>query len=277
MGKRFGAALSGLQRTARAIHLVHRVRKEASRPVTTCYTWPMGEVLDDRNERISSLAEQLRASGAIGRSELINRLFAFLLAQSLAGRSPKEVEVAYEVFGKDAQFDVAQDASVRVHIHRLRRKLEEIYAGTTGDRLTIPRGEYRLAVQDAPIAEASDEAVDPVEEVPVTEPAPRRIVRPSRWILLGLCLGLALGVALGAIVWGLRGRSTPIEVFEPVPDVAAEDVTTLTALMRRYDHGDRAALDDIASYAAARPDDAALACLVYRLRAVGPGGSFVLD
>jgi adenylate cyclase len=75
----------------------------------------------------------------------------------------------------------------------------------------------------------------------------------------------------------LRGRSTPIELFEPVPDITAEDVTILTALMQRYDHGESDALDEIASYAAARPNDAALACLVYRLRTVGPGGSFVLE
>ena len=75
----------------------------------------------------------------------------------------------------------------------------------------------------------------------------------------------------------LRGRSTPIEVFEPVPDLPMEDVTRLTDLMRRFDQGDIAALDEIETYAAERPDDAALACLVYRLHTVGPGGSFVLD
>jgi adenylate cyclase len=75
----------------------------------------------------------------------------------------------------------------------------------------------------------------------------------------------------------VRGRSTPIEIFEPVPDASPEDVTHLTALLRRFDEGDDVALEDIERYAADRPDDAALACLVYRLRAAGPGGSFVLD
>jgi adenylate cyclase len=75
----------------------------------------------------------------------------------------------------------------------------------------------------------------------------------------------------------VRGRSTPIAVFEPVPDVPREDVTRFTALMLRFDEGDITALEEIERFAAERPDDAALGCLVYRLHQVGPGGSFVLD
>lgn len=75
----------------------------------------------------------------------------------------------------------------------------------------------------------------------------------------------------------LRGRSTPIELFEPVPQATPDEVARLTSLLRRFDDGDAAALAEIDGYAAARPDDAALACLVYRLHAVGPGGSFVLE
>ena len=75
----------------------------------------------------------------------------------------------------------------------------------------------------------------------------------------------------------VRGRSTPIEIFEPVPDASREDVTRLTALLTRFDQGDDDALEAIQRYAAERPDDAALECLVYRLHAVGPGGSFVLE
>jgi adenylate cyclase len=75
----------------------------------------------------------------------------------------------------------------------------------------------------------------------------------------------------------VRGRSTPIEIFQPVPDASLEDVTRLTTLLARFDQGDRAALDELEQVAADKPDDAALGCLVYRLHQVGPGGSFVLD
>jgi adenylate cyclase len=75
----------------------------------------------------------------------------------------------------------------------------------------------------------------------------------------------------------VRGRSTPIEIFEPVPHLPPEDVTLLTALVRRFDEGDPRALDELTKYSAAHPDDVALENLVYRLGRVGAGGSFVLD
>ena len=164
---------------------------------------------DDQQPGIVALADQLRASGSIGRSDIINRLFEFLLQQSLAGRSPKEMEVAQEVFGKDSQFDVAQDASVRVHIHRLRKKLDEVYAGTSGNRLIIPRGEYRIVVERphldvAPVA-------DPL---PLEPPPPRaRSARLSWPILLGFAAMLAIGIVLGAALWALRTPSSGMERF----------------------------------------------------------------
>jgi hypothetical protein len=111
-------------------------------------------------------AERIRASGVLGRSRLIRRLFDFLVDCSLTDRAPKEIEVAIDVFGKDAQFDVSQDAMVRVYIHKLRRKLEEFYAGPgKGElqRMAIPKGAYRFVIEPVE-AEQSEEP----------PPAPRR-------------------------------------------------------------------------------------------------------
>ncbi len=102
-------------------------------------------------------AEQIRASGVLGRSHLIRRLFDFLVDCSLTDRAPKEIEVAIDVFGKDAEFDVSQDAMVRVYIHKLRRKLEEFYAGPgRGEprRMVIPKGAYRFVIEPAEAAPA---------------------------------------------------------------------------------------------------------------------------
>jgi hypothetical protein len=101
-------------------------------------------------EQLQAHAERIRASGMLGRSELLLRLFNFFVECSLAGRIPKEIEVALDVFGKRADFDVAQDAVVRVYIHKLRRKMDEYYAGPGKDdeeRLIIPKGEYRFILQ----------------------------------------------------------------------------------------------------------------------------------
>ncbi|SFR80355.1 adenylate/guanylate cyclase domain-containing protein [Sphingomonas jatrophae] len=75
----------------------------------------------------------------------------------------------------------------------------------------------------------------------------------------------------------VRGRSTPIEVHEPLIDGDDGHVTPLTDLLACFDQGDRNALLQLEALAGTRPDDAALANLVYRLGQVGPGGSFVLQ
>jgi hypothetical protein len=90
---------------------------------------------------------KLRHSGALGRSDVLARLFDYLVVRSRAGDPPKESEVALEVFGKDSSFDAIQDASVRVAVLRLRRKLDDYYASADEEpRLSIPKGEYRLAL-----------------------------------------------------------------------------------------------------------------------------------
>jgi hypothetical protein len=121
-------------------------------------------------------ADRVRASGLLGRSDLIRRLFDYLVACAGEGRVPKEIEVAIDGFGRPADFDVSQDAMVRVYVHKLRRKLEEYYAqpGAAADgSLRIPRGEYRLVLDAAsePVVVEPDLAEDlPVVVPPVARP-----------------------------------------------------------------------------------------------------------
>jgi hypothetical protein len=93
---------------------------------------------------------RIRASGTLGRSTQLLRLFDFLVDCQAQGRIPKEVEVAIDGFGRDAAFDAGQDALVRVHAHKLRRRLEDYYrseAPEAARRISIPRGEYRLVLE----------------------------------------------------------------------------------------------------------------------------------
>jgi hypothetical protein len=116
-------------------------------------------------EQLRAHADSIRAAQVLGRSELMQRLFDFLVTCSLEGRAPKEIELAIDVFGKDADFEVTRDAMVRVYMHKLRRKLDDYYSGVgreeTG-RLTIPLGEYRLVFEEQP-ANVEPELVPPVE------------------------------------------------------------------------------------------------------------------
>ena len=75
----------------------------------------------------------------------------------------------------------------------------------------------------------------------------------------------------------VSGRSTPLALYEPMPDMAADERRALVDIYRRFDAGDRHALDDMRDYARAHPDDRATANLIDRLQHIGPGGSFVLE
>jgi adenylate cyclase len=75
----------------------------------------------------------------------------------------------------------------------------------------------------------------------------------------------------------VSGRSTPLEIFEIAPHMPADDRRMLGDLYRRFDGGEIEALDALAVFVAARPDDAALANMLKRLEEAGPGGSYVLE
>ena len=140
-------------------------------------------------------AEQFRASGLLGKPGALSRLFDFLLARSLAGEAPKEIEIAVHVFGKGANFDVAQDSVVRVYVHKLRRRLEEFASRSLGpqdSRITIPKGEYRLVLESA-VAPVAIEASPALVDVQPLPPKPRQ-----SWGLIAL--GLAIAFAAGALL-----------------------------------------------------------------------------
>lgn len=96
---------------------------------------------------------RIQVSGVLGEARL-RSLFDYLAKNTLAGHSPKEIAIAVDVFGKNSDFDAAQDALVRVYIHKLRKALDEFYGSRSepGARLHLPRGEYRLQVSTDPPA-----------------------------------------------------------------------------------------------------------------------------
>jgi adenylate cyclase len=79
---------------------------------------------------------------------------------------------------------------------------------------------------------------------------------------------------MGRIV--VSGRAKPIEVWEPVPHMAAELRRALVDHWTAFDAGDLSALEALEKVAAENREDAALANFVYRIREAGPGGHFVL-
>jgi adenylate cyclase len=74
----------------------------------------------------------------------------------------------------------------------------------------------------------------------------------------------------------LSGRATPVEVWEPVPDMDEALRRQLNDLWRAFEDGDSGAFVQLEAIAAVHKEDAALQYFVYRIREVGPGGHFVL-
>jgi hypothetical protein len=130
--------------------------------------------------------ERVRASGVLGRSGRLRELFDFLAARGPAGTPASQADIAHEVFG---QLDAgADDATARVYVHRLRKRLEDFHAreGGHGPRLVLPAGSYELVLERAEAAAA-----------PTRGKAWPRWALPAL-LLLALAATLVLGRELGS-------------------------------------------------------------------------------
>jgi hypothetical protein len=148
----------------------------------------------DDSAVIRAEAERLRASGVLGEARL-RRLFDYLVDSTLAGRAPKEIAIAVDVFGKGEAFDVSQDALVRVYVHKLRRVLADYYGASGnegGPALQIPKGEYRLRVISAQAA-AQIEAV--------VAQLPRRPDRRWQASMAASAVGVLALIAAAVLHW----------------------------------------------------------------------------
>ena len=159
------------------------------------------DVTPEFMSELQQQAGQLRASHALGRSSALSRLFDYLLERSLAGdAAPKEVEIAWKVFGKPADFDGSSDAVVRVYVHKLRRRLDEYYSRSPGvGRIVIPKGEYRLVLEPSKAGEM-EERPSLVERqhpaIPLIPPAWKRRAVSALAVFGAAILGAVVGVKL---------------------------------------------------------------------------------
>lgn len=136
--------------------------------------------------------DKLLASETFGRSARARDLLRYLVEQEQAGHADrlKGFTIAVDVFGKDADFDPATDAVVRVQARRLRELLAQYFETEGVDdpvRITIPRGGYVPAYELAntqqpdvapqyrpspdPAVNGPENAAGPLPEEE-TEPAP---------------------------------------------------------------------------------------------------------
>jgi hypothetical protein len=121
--------------------------------------------VDAVTEKAQHLAqiEKLLASHTLHGSESLCKLLRYLANHSLdhPGTSPKEYQIATEVFGRQKDFDPHLDSMVRVQAGRLRAKLAEYYGSEGAEDSTLvemPKGNYLLTFHLRPPGAARNHA-----------------------------------------------------------------------------------------------------------------------
>jgi hypothetical protein len=146
-------------------------------------------------EHIRATLAQLLAGEALSKSAANRRLLTYLVDHSLkGGEGPKEAEIAFDVFGRDAGFNGAEDSVVRVAIRSLRQKLHEHYSSPGNqDPLVfeVPKGAYRVTVS-ARVVTAAGEGSDGVP------------VRRWKWIAAAGVALLVASLAVNGWLWHTR-------------------------------------------------------------------------
>src|SRR5688572_15523394 len=161
------------------------------------------------NSRDAEQQELERAIGLLGSNTRHARLLAYVGARYFQGQEGEltEFKIATEVFGRSPQrFDATQDAVVRVEVHRLRKKLRDIYekdTRTQGLQISLPPGTYVPSF--TPVA-----APPPASDEPVSEPA-GRWRRIPKWTFLAVAVVLIAAIASLAI----REGSQPGQAAAP--------------------------------------------------------------
>ncbi|HTF67615.1 MAG TPA: helix-turn-helix domain-containing protein [Edaphobacter sp.] len=118
----------------------------------------------EMTEAIEAHVHHVLHSSHFARAETQRKLLQYLWEHR--SESVSEYALATEALGRSASFDPTTDASVRVHISRLRKKLKEYYQLEPGEPelLVIPTGTHQLMVQDQSLHTAApvvDEAESP--------------------------------------------------------------------------------------------------------------------
>lgn len=140
-----------------------------------------------------------RAIELLGRTTRPGRLLEFLGSKYFSQQQAQltEFDIAREVFGRPVEtFDPAADAVVRVEIHRLRKKLRDLYerdARTEGVQISLPAGTYVPKFT----------ALEPAQNAAAAPP--RRRGLPWGWALAALAIA---GVVIGVMRFG---RDTAVD------------------------------------------------------------------
>ncbi|MWV27136.1 hypothetical protein [Aurantiacibacter rhizosphaerae] len=151
----------------------------------------------DEEKALTEEGRKVREFIGSTNSEVMLRLFDFLLERSLEGNRPKEAEIAEAVF--DQPWKATEGSRIRVSVYRLRKKLDQFYEGAPGPRMVIPKGEYILT-----LSAAEDEQVDGALAEDDAEAGRDQPNRGPRAYWIGIALLAVLNA--GLLLWLLQDK-----------------------------------------------------------------------
>jgi hypothetical protein len=148
-------------------------------------------------EATQSQVERILQNKNLKLSEVQRRLLTYLVEKTLAGEADdlKEYTIGLEAFGKPPSYDPRQESVVRMHVARLRQKLNDYYR-TEGAAdpfiLDLPKGSFHVTCNARP----EPVAQRPAEVIPLTHPT-----RPN-WLHNKIVMA---AVAAAAVVLAVAG------------------------------------------------------------------------
>jgi hypothetical protein len=95
------------------------------------------------------LLEKILSSQEFAGSKIYESYLTYLVEALENEKSLKEITIAIDVFGRDSDFNPAEDTIVRSHTYTLRKKLDNYYHNEGKDdrtRLEIPKGHYDVQI-----------------------------------------------------------------------------------------------------------------------------------
>ena len=93
------------------------------------------------------LLSQILNSDDFRESKRYQDLLTYIVEKSESSEPVKEIDIAFDVFGKDSKFDSSTNPLIRSYISNLRKKLEHYYLTTEEShkyKLEIPKGHYKI-------------------------------------------------------------------------------------------------------------------------------------
>lgn len=155
----------------------------------------------------------LLQSGVLGRSANASKVLRYICEETGAGRGDhiKEYSIAVEALGRKANFDPQTDTIVRVTVHNLRKRLQEVYESGEGAshavRLVIPTGGYAAHFIHMPEVVEEPKAEDAVERLPpaghvASQTANAERGLPWLWFVL-----IVVTVVAGGVAWRWRSAA----------------------------------------------------------------------